>query len=77
MSGDRDGCCGTWPKPCSYHEGYADALDMSLPDEGELQVMINFDKYGIIVSGVTNYATAAEALRVLALSFDDKAATAN
>lgn len=22
---ERDGCCATWPKPCSYHEGYADA----------------------------------------------------
>lgn len=24
---ERDGCCATWPKPCSYHEGYQDALD--------------------------------------------------
>lgn len=23
----RDGCCATWPKPCSYHEGWQDALD--------------------------------------------------
>lgn len=27
MSESRDGCCATWPKPCSYHEGYQDALD--------------------------------------------------
>ena len=27
MSGDRAGCCDAWPKPCAYHEGWADALD--------------------------------------------------
>ena len=24
---EREGCCATWPKPCSYHEGWADAVD--------------------------------------------------
>lgn len=24
---EREGCCADWPKPCSYHEGYADASD--------------------------------------------------
>lgn len=24
----REGCCGTWPKPCSYHEGYLDGFDV-------------------------------------------------
>ena len=23
----RFGCCDTWPKPCSYHEGWKDSLD--------------------------------------------------
>lgn len=23
----REGCCADWPKPCTYHEGWADALD--------------------------------------------------
>ena len=27
MSADRTGCCATWPKPCPYHEGWADAED--------------------------------------------------
>ena len=22
----RVGCCADWPKPCSYHEGFEDAL---------------------------------------------------
>lgn len=21
---ERSGCCSTWPKPCPYHEGWAD-----------------------------------------------------
>ena len=29
MASDRVGCCADWPKPCSYHEGYQDALDES------------------------------------------------
>jgi len=24
---EREGCCSTWPKPCSYHEGWQDAMD--------------------------------------------------
>ena len=24
----RAGCCDTWPKPCSYHEGWLDGLDV-------------------------------------------------
>lgn len=27
MSRDRKGCCEDWPKPCSYHEGFQDAID--------------------------------------------------
>jgi hypothetical protein len=23
----REGCCADWPKPCSYHEGYADGWE--------------------------------------------------
>jgi hypothetical protein len=23
----REGCCETWPKPCTYHEGYLDGQD--------------------------------------------------
>lgn len=23
----REGCCADWPKPCPYHEGWADATD--------------------------------------------------
>lgn len=23
----REGCCETWPKPCTYHEGVQDGLD--------------------------------------------------
>ena len=72
MPADRTGCCDKQRKPCSYHEGWADAIDVTMPSEGELQVILNFDKFGIIVSGVTNYATAAEALRALAVSFDEK-----
>ena len=26
-AGSRAGCCETWPKPCPYHEGWADAVD--------------------------------------------------
>ena len=22
----RQGCCDSWPKPCTYHEGYESAL---------------------------------------------------
>jgi hypothetical protein len=28
MALSREGCCETWPKPCSYHEGVQDALDV-------------------------------------------------
>lgn len=31
---NREGCCATWPKPCSYHEGWQDALDALRGDEG-------------------------------------------
>lgn len=24
----RTGCCEGWPKPCAYHEGWQDALDL-------------------------------------------------
>lgn len=27
MNASREGCCGDWPKPCPYHEGWADAFD--------------------------------------------------
>lgn len=30
----RIGCCDDWPKPCTYHEGWADAAD-SLATEVE------------------------------------------
>jgi len=23
----KDGCCADWPKPCTYHEGFADGID--------------------------------------------------
>lgn len=32
MSDIREGCCGTWPKPCTYHEGFADGLECGLPE---------------------------------------------
>lgn len=36
MSAERAGCCADWPKPCTYHEGYQDALDALLtPTEFE------------------------------------------
>lgn len=30
----RDGCCADWPKPCQYHEGYADAMDAAADEKG-------------------------------------------
>jgi hypothetical protein len=27
----REGCCAAWPKPCSYHEAWQDALDREGP----------------------------------------------
>ena len=32
----RAGCCDTWPKPCRYHEGVADALAALGHDLSEL-----------------------------------------
>ena len=32
MSLSRTGCCDTWPKPCPYHEGVADALAQVDPE---------------------------------------------
>lgn len=37
----RDGCCADWPKPCTYHEGFADGIEAvlrartRLADEGD------------------------------------------
>ena len=27
LTGARDGCCNTWPKPCTYHDGYGDGYE--------------------------------------------------
>ena len=28
----REGCCQTWPKPCTYHEGYGDGYEQAVQD---------------------------------------------
>jgi hypothetical protein len=28
----RADCCADWPKPCSYHEGWADGRDVGLAE---------------------------------------------
>lgn len=36
----RLGCCAGWPKPCRYHEGYADAIAAAEQREAELRAEI-------------------------------------
>ena len=36
----RAGCCETWPKPCSYHEGWADAEDSLGADLAEAVALL-------------------------------------
>ncbi len=35
-----DGCCATWPKPCSYHEGYADGAEAMGGEVERLRVVL-------------------------------------
>ena len=46
----RTDCCATWPKPCSYHEGWADAEDY----------------YQLSERGLTSAEAETELARVLA-----------
>lgn len=39
-AGSRHGCCGTWPKPCPYHEGWADAKDALAEDLAEAVTLL-------------------------------------
>lgn len=34
----RDGCCATWPKPCSYHEGWADGAEKAEADAAACRI---------------------------------------
>lgn len=40
----RTGCCDTWPKPCPYHEGVADALDAGPDPVGLVEIA---DRLGV------------------------------
>ena len=32
----REGCCQSWPKPCSYHEGWLDGWEAAAGTTGDV-----------------------------------------
>ena len=50
--GDRSGCCEKWPKPCTYHEGRADAVDLAFTAFEETNLFS--DRHRVVVAALVH-----------------------
>ena len=56
----REGCCQTWPKPCTYHEGYGDGYEQAVQDSAAPDMLAALES-------ITKHQSAMLTLDILAL----------